>query len=371
MKRFLSMLCAMMLLCALGAACAEEIPAGEAAETASGAEPVYIRIAVRDFGDIYAELYPDVAPITVENFMGLVNRNFYDGLTFHRIISSFMIQGGDPLGNGTGGSGQNIKGEFSANGVENKLAHTRGVLSMARSSDMNSASSQFFIMHQNASHLDGQYAAFGKVVAGMWVVDKICQAACVQDNNGTVLAADQPVMETVRPVDRQEAMDAAAREAMNGLDGAPFEDRLTQVSFSLPEGWILTGDQAGQAVFSNPENQRTLIYRRSNQWDRLPAAYKEYFAQQGQTRKDMSTEAYTKESMLNLITSNLNADDFIQETHSGILFYTGEVTDSNATYACFVGARDAYVYLFLYNAPKTDAHYADVTAVLDGLLVAE
>ena len=122
---------------------------------------------------IELELYPDVAPITVANFEKLVKAGFYDGLTFHRIIPGFMIQGGDPLGNGMGGADENIKGEFRANGVQNNLKHTRGVISMARSFNPNSASSQFFIMHKDAPHLDGQYAAFGKVISGIEVVDEI------------------------------------------------------------------------------------------------------------------------------------------------------------------------------------------------------
>ena len=125
-------------------------------------------------GDVMkAELYPEIAPNTVNNFISLVQKGFYDGLIFHRVISGFMIQGGDPQGTGMGGSGYSIKGEFAMNGVRNDLKHTRGVLSMARSMMPNSAGSQFFIMHANAPHLDGQYAAFGKVVEGLDVVDKI------------------------------------------------------------------------------------------------------------------------------------------------------------------------------------------------------
>ena len=122
---------------------------------------------------IKLELYPEEAPITVENFLELVKNHFYDGLTFHRVISGFMIQGGDPLGTGFGGSDKKIKGEFLANGVNNRIKHVRGVISMARSQNPNSASSQFFIMHADAPHLDGQYAAFGKVVEGIEVVDEI------------------------------------------------------------------------------------------------------------------------------------------------------------------------------------------------------
>ena len=132
-----------------------------------------VLIDVKGKGKIVVELYPDVAPITVKNFKKLVSQGFYDGLIFHRVISGFMVQGGDPEGTGMGGSSKTIKGEFSANGVENNLKHQRGVISMARSNNMDSASSQFFIMHQDAPHLDGQYAAFGKVVYGMDVVDAI------------------------------------------------------------------------------------------------------------------------------------------------------------------------------------------------------
>ncbi len=130
-------------------------------------------IEMENGAKIEIELSPESAPITVANFEKLVSEGFYDGLTFHRVIPGFMIQGGDPLGNGMGGSGKEIKGEFRANGVENPIKHKRGVISMARAYNPNSASSQFFIMHQDAPHLDGQYAAFGHVVAGMEAVDEI------------------------------------------------------------------------------------------------------------------------------------------------------------------------------------------------------
>ncbi len=136
------------------------------------ANPI-VTITMDDGKDIVIELYPDIAPITVENFVKLVKDGFYDGLTFHRIIPGFMIQGGDPDGNGTGGPGWNIKGEFASNGVKNDLKHTRGVISMARAMDPDSAGSQFFIMHADAPHLDGEYAAFGKVTEGMDEVDRI------------------------------------------------------------------------------------------------------------------------------------------------------------------------------------------------------
>ncbi len=132
-----------------------------------------IVIEMENGSKIELELYPDVAPVTVANFTKLVREGFYDGLIFHRVIPGFMIQGGDPLGNGMGGSDEKIKGEFAANGFNNPLKHTRGVISMARAYDPNSASSQFFIMHDDAPHLDGSYAAFGKVVSGIEVVDEI------------------------------------------------------------------------------------------------------------------------------------------------------------------------------------------------------
>ncbi len=160
-----------------------------------------VEIKVKDYGVIKAELDADTAPITVANFLNLASAGFYDGLTFHRIISGFMIQGGDPKGNGTGGSDETIKGEFLANGVENNISHVRGVLSMARSNAMDSASSQFFIMHEDAYYLDGQYAGFGYVTEGIEIVDEICANTPVVDQNGTVLAADQPKIEYVKVIE--------------------------------------------------------------------------------------------------------------------------------------------------------------------------
>lgn len=161
----------------------------------------HAEIVVKNYGTIVLELDADVAPITVENFANLVNEGFYNGLTFHRIISGFMIQGGDPLGNGTGGSSKTIKGEFASNGVKNSISHVRGTISMARSSMPNSASSQFFIVHQDSTFLDGQYAAFGTVTSGMEVVDKICADTAVEDDNGTVAKNNQPVIEKITIID--------------------------------------------------------------------------------------------------------------------------------------------------------------------------
>lgn len=154
-------------------------------------------IKVKNYGSIKLKLDANIAPITVSNFVGLANDGFYNGLTFHRIIKGFMIQGGDPNGDGTGGSKQTIKGEFSANGVDNPLKHTRGVISMARSQSYDSASSQFFIMHEDTSSLDGQYAAFGCAYSGMDIVDKICDDVKTEDSNGTVSKKNQSVIESI------------------------------------------------------------------------------------------------------------------------------------------------------------------------------
>lgn len=155
-------------------------------------------IEVEDYGTIQLELDADAAPITVSNFAELANTGFYDGLTFHRIMRNFMIQGGDPLGNGTGGSQTSIKGEFSSNGVDTGLIHERGTISMARSNDPNSASSQFFICDADDDFLDGNYAAFGHVIKGMDVVDAIAKDAKPTDDNGTIKPAQQPTIKSIR-----------------------------------------------------------------------------------------------------------------------------------------------------------------------------
>ena len=182
------------------------VTAGVFLLTDRGGDPMeptdYVQIDVADYGTITAELYGNTAPITVKNFLKLADEGFYDGLTFHRIISGFMIQGGDPLGNGMGGSEENIKGEFALNGVENNIAHERGVLSMARSQMYDSASSQFFIMHANADYLDGQYAAFGRVLSGIEVVDAICENTPVTDGNGSVSKENQPVITAVKRIEK-------------------------------------------------------------------------------------------------------------------------------------------------------------------------
>ena len=163
----------------------------------------HAEIVVQDYGTIRVELDGDTAPITVDNFMKLAEDGFYDGLTFHRIMKGFMIQGGDPRKNGTGGSDEKIAGEFAANGYENNISHLRGTISMARAKDYNSASSQFFIVHDDsaARSLDGLYAAFGRVTEGMEVVDAICEQVKPVDNNGTVTVDRQPIITSITILD--------------------------------------------------------------------------------------------------------------------------------------------------------------------------
>ena len=207
-KLLLIMLSCMLLLTACGTKTKTTAGTGEGEQAAvtPQEEPeknteIYATIDVKDYGTIELVLYPDIAPETVENFVNLAESGFYDGLTFHRIMTGFMIQGGDPMGNGTGGSGNSIKGEFAANGFDNPLLHDRGVISMARAKDPNSASSQFFIVHEDSERnhmsLDGLYASFGKVVSGMEVVDAICETVVPLDDNGTVPADQQPVINSI------------------------------------------------------------------------------------------------------------------------------------------------------------------------------
>lgn len=160
---------------------------------------VKAEITVKDKGVIKLDLDADKAPITVENFVKLAENGFYDGLTFHRIIEGFMIQGGDPKGDGTGGSDETIKGEFSSNGVENDISHVRGVISMARSKAPDSASSQFFIVHKDSTFLDGNYAAFGRVTDGMDIVDDLAEnTPIVPDSDGEVVSGEQPIIESIK-----------------------------------------------------------------------------------------------------------------------------------------------------------------------------
>lgn len=201
MKRIVSILMVLLLLI------------GTVSISGCGDRYTYVEISVKDYGKMIVELDDEYAPITVENFLSLVDRGFYDGLTFHRIIPGFMVQGGDPKGDGTGGSDKTIVGEFLANGIKNPRHHSRGTISMARSSymyngvdlQMDSASSQFFICHESSSHLDTLYAAFGAVVEGIEVVDALCEyvedkPSVLKDSNGGVKKDAQPVIEYIKRI---------------------------------------------------------------------------------------------------------------------------------------------------------------------------
>ena len=182
MKRIFASVMIAVLCLALFSACAGKEPEATESPYLSGLH--YVDLVIRDYGTISLELDADTAPISVTNFIKLANDGFYDGLTFHRIIDGFMMQGGGFDENGTAKPADRIKGEFAKNGVINNIDHDRGVISMARATDFNSGSSQFFIMHQKSAQLDGQYAAFGYVIKGMEIVDEICENTPVQDSNG-------------------------------------------------------------------------------------------------------------------------------------------------------------------------------------------
>lgn len=206
MKRFMGLILAVLLTVSI-AACGKTQGEEESSnESSAGAQSVagkhHVEITVADYGTIKVELDGDAAPITVTNFLKLARDGFYDGLTFHRVKAGFVIQGGDPEGTGLGGSGENIKGEFTVNGVENTLSHTRGAISMARAKAYDSASSQFFIVHEDSTFLDGQYACFGYVTEGMDIVDEICKnTPVIDDEMGTVAKEEQPVIESIVVID--------------------------------------------------------------------------------------------------------------------------------------------------------------------------
>ncbi len=211
--KWISAVAAGLLCIALFGGCGKETKdagRGDTGEESQGQENAeqellsgkhHVDIYIKDMGVISVELDADSAPITVTNFIELAEEGFYDGLTFHRIIDGFMMQGGDPKGDGTGGSANSIKGEFASNGVENPLSHTRGAISMARSSMPNSARSQFFIVHEDSTFLDGDYAAFGYVTEGMDIVDDICENTTGQDENDIVPVENRPVIEKIEVID--------------------------------------------------------------------------------------------------------------------------------------------------------------------------
>lgn len=197
-KGIVMLLVISMLVVCMGCGCGQAKATKVFGELLSG--KYNIEIVMKDYGTIKAELDADAAPYTVTNFIELVEKGFYDGLTFHRIIEDFMMQGGDPQADGYGNSGETIPGEFATNGIENPLSHTRGAVSMARADGNNTASCQFFIMHKDKTALDGYFAAFGYVTEGMEIVDKICTETPVIDDDGTVEAENQPVIISIKVV---------------------------------------------------------------------------------------------------------------------------------------------------------------------------
>ena len=327
MKTLLALLLALLLL-----------PLSGIGETAPEEHPFVVLRTAQD-GDIWLELFPETAPATVENFLKLVDAGFYNGLTFHRIIKGFMVQGGDPLGNGTGGSSASIPGEFSSNGFENPLEHKRGVISMARSSDPNSASSQFFIMHADAPHLDGNYAAFGRVVAGMGAVDAMCMYTRTTDSNGTVSREDQPVIQEVLRGSRADAEAAAAREAENGRAGGVFDDPTTGLSFPLPEGWSLQDGSEGNWVFTNG----TDIFRLASYdyWRIQGKAARDQYEAAGTPRSAFITENLPRASFASMV--KVPEDQIGEKTVDGRLWLTASQEDS-VVYR--LGAQNGVILIF-------------------------
>ena len=255
-----------------------------------------------------------------------------------------MIQGGDPLGNGTGGSDQTIKGEFSANGVNNPLAHSRGVLSMARSSDMNSASSQFFIMHADASHLDGNYASFGKVLAGMNVVDALCRDTAVSDSNGTVLQPDQPVMREVTRATRAEAEKAAFLESENGQNGL-YGDDILDFSFLVPDGWSLQPSTGDALIFTYEQNNAVIQVVVQDLWRHFGAEFRTSMEQKGMTRDHLNT-AYFGERLTQSI-SGTDGISFTKAEFGGAIFFVGEKSSDNSHAYLRIGVDKGRLLCFI------------------------
>ena len=314
--------------------------AGSAESGAADSPVVVLRVA--DYGDIYLELYPEWAPVTAENFLKLVDSGFYNGLTFHRIISGFMAQGGCPLGNGTGGSGTNIRGEFSSNGVANPLKHERGVLSMARSADPDSASSQFFIMHADAPHLDGNYAAFGRVLSGMGVVDAICRNAHVTDSNGSVPGEDQPVITEAARADRAEAEAAMAREAENGAEGGIFDDPVSGLTFPVPDGWRLQSCANGNAVFTDGTDVFSLSA--TDVWRQMGKSMREQYTAAGVTRGRLTTDAFTRAAFAAAV--GAAEDQLTEKTVNGRLWLTAATDRNGEARQYHIGAVNGTVVVF-------------------------
>lgn len=217
----------------------------------------YVQMDIWEYGSVYLELDADAAPATVTNFMNLVQSSFYNGLTFHRVIDGFMMQGGDPEGTGLGGSEYNVPGEFAVNGYENPISHVRGTISMAREDkNYDSASSQFFIMQQDVTALDGNYAAFGKVLFGMDVIDAVCAYTPVQDANGTVATENQPVIEKIIVVG-EELIELLRLQEMANLPATTatisFAPIASTESLPLEATWNIDADGPTYVLFSSED----------------------------------------------------------------------------------------------------------------------
>jgi len=225
----------------------------------------YAQIDVANYGLITLELNADAAPATVTNFINLIQENFYDGLSFHRVINGFMIQGGDPDANGSGGSGVTIPGEFSLNGFENPISHLRGTISMARTNDdYNSASSQFFIVQQDTTTLDGSYAAFGKVLYGMDVVDEISAQTMVADSNGTVLLVNQPVINSIYLIDENVLENLRQQEIANlpaPTATISFSAITSTEGLKVTDSWIIDENGQTHILFSSTDLLSIGIYK--------------------------------------------------------------------------------------------------------------
>ena len=271
-----------------------------------------------------------------------------------------MAQGGCPLGNGTGNSGKSIKGEFSSNGVDNPLKHERGVLSMARSSDPDSASCQFFIMHADAAHLDGNYAAFGRVLSGMGVVDALCLNANVTDSNGTVPKEDQPVITEAVRADRAEAEAAAAREAENGAEGRVFDDPVSGLSFPVPEGWHLQSCVNGTAAFTDGASGFSLSTM--DVWRQLGKAAQAQYAAAGHTRDVLTTEAFSRGAFAAAV--GVTEAQLTEETVNGVLWLAASAEKDGAARHYRVGAVNGTVVIMAGDenaAPAMEAVLAALT----------
>ncbi len=216
----------------------------------------YANINIKNHGTVRIKLEPKYAPVTVSNFVNLAEKDFYNGLTFHRIMDGFMMQGGDPLGNGTGGADKDIVGEFKLNGHENPLSHKAGVVSMARATPYNSGSSQFFIVHKDSPHLDGQYAAFGYVVKGMDIVDKICTEAIPTDSNGTIPRPNQPIIESIE-IECVEAGTDVSTDTSNDASNDSSNNTSEEVSTDTSEDTTNTSSTDTSNDASNDSSNNT------------------------------------------------------------------------------------------------------------------